>query len=173
MRPIFTLLILFIAIICFFAGYTVGTKHGYRSALLSSVEQKAAPPDTTAEAASPQTSAHEAPDSSAQEPIAAEPSSVPAAPQPTVADRFALRAQQNTIRLTDTQDRILIGELIEASAQNLQVKRQVDGRIVNVPTHMLCSEDQEFAAYLFEEQQAQTSSSNDDEINWDELFQDM
>jgi hypothetical protein len=38
---------------------------------------------------------------------------------------------------------------------------------------MLCAEDQDFATYLFEQQKAKASSSNDDEINWDELFPGM
>jgi len=145
------------------AGYTVGTKRGYLSALSTPSSSEAtisAEPIPTIEAESP------APKETSIE--------TPVEPAATDAESFALRAQQSTINLTDTNNRSLEGEFLAVSEQHLQVRRKSDGLVVDVPLTMLCSEDQAFAAYLLQENKVsnQPAISESDKI-WDEIFKGM
>ena len=90
-------------------------------------------------------------------------------------DRFALRAKQPEITLTDTRDRSLSGELLATTEKHLKLRRQSDGRIVEVPVSMLAQEDQAFAAYLFSEKASSRApkSTTDADMIWDELFKGM
>lgn len=81
----------------------------------------------------------------------------------------------SALTLTDTKDRSLTAELIEASAYSLKVRRMSDQRVLDVPVSMLCEEDQAFAAYLYQTAKDNASSSSGTEADkiWDELFKGM
>lgn len=159
MRSLITLIS--IAALCFIAGYTLGKKH-------RSVAPVPAPLVTA-----PMPAAEPLPEAPPAPKEIAIPTPVPA--KPPASDRFATRAQMSALTLTDTKDRSLTAELIEASAYSLKVRRMSDQRVLDVPVSMLCEEDQAFAAYLYQTAKDNASSSSGTEADkiWDELFKGM
>jgi len=108
-------------------------------------------------------------DSSVQPPVA------PQAPtdQP-VQNSFAGRAEETLQTFFDKDERKLVAEILEVTADSLKIRRQADGAELELPVAMLCAEDQAFAAYLWAQTPAKSNSpaasqSMEDKI-WDELF---
>jgi len=165
MRPVFNLVIILGAGLCFMAGYTVGKKHGYRTA----------PPAAPVLLESEATSLVET-----ELPLVAEinrelPDPAPVEIETPDPERFSQRAEGSVITLTDTKERSLQGELITATEYHLKIRRQYDGRVVEVPIAMLSQEDQAFAAYLLKSKNASNQPdpmSEADKI-WDEIFKNM
>ncbi|WPJ97430.1 hypothetical protein SH580_06865 [Coraliomargarita algicola] len=161
MRPFFTLILT--AALCFVAGYTIGKKHKPYP-IAPAIEQAAAVP-VSEPAPIP------APIPETRQPTA--PEVIPQ--KPTEPERFAARALQAEITLTDSIARSLVCELLTATEKHLKVRRKSDNRIVEVPVTMLSQEDQAFAAYLYkveQEKQLPASISDADKI-WDELLKGM
>lgn len=154
------------------AGYTVGKKSGQAAALSDIAKAQAADSrirETSATEAKNELppEAETAPETKMETPSPAE------EPSPELA-RFALRAEESIITLTDTQGRTLQGELLETREEHLKVRRQPDDQALDVPVAMLNPEDQAFAAYLLNEgiKVKKAESKLDSEIIWDELFKD-
>jgi hypothetical protein len=138
------------------------------------------------------------PDPLKVEPIATEPSKPltdqvrpqPAAPEPVKVETIkvepgkeslAERAQKNMQTFVDQNDRELVAQVLEVNADSLKVRRQIDGRVMDLPVDMLSSEDQTFANYLFTQQQqlqskqtapARIPSQAPEDLMWEALFKD-
>ena len=85
-------------------------------------------------------------------------SQAPQAPTPQKHDGFAQRALKTVQSLSDKTGRKLVAEIIEVKADSLEIRRQSDHRIIQLPHSMLCAEDQAFAAYLWEQQILESST---------------
>ncbi|MEN8662584.1 MAG: hypothetical protein ACN4GF_03320 [Lentimonas sp.] len=161
MSRLYPLLLFIIASICFYAGYTVGFKKGQmpRPASSKAVSKPTEEPEVKAVVV-------EAPDEPVETPVIDEETKA------MITDHeYSLRAAQKQITFTDSQDRKLVGEVVEANSQTLKVRRAADNAVVDLPIAMLCEADREFAAYLAKQSTAKpsTSKSMEDKI-WDELF---
>ena len=64
-------------------------------------------------------------------------------------DSFAQRALQTVQTFSDKTGRQLIAEIIEVKADSLEVRRQSDNRILQLPFEILGAKDQAFAAFLW------------------------
>ncbi len=160
------LLLLAIAALCFYSGYTVGIKKGriMRPPAAAATPAEVPPPAATA-AAEPT-------------PITVE-TAAPAA-QPTDAStetmllehEHALRAAQTPYTFTDQTGRQLVADVMEAHADNLKIRRQSDGYVLTLPVTMLSEKDQAFAAYLAQKSnpQSKAETRSMEEMIWDELF---
>ncbi len=93
----------------------------------------------------------------------------PASPPPS-SEQHAQRAKQQLITLTDTLERSMQAEVLDATETHLKVRRQSDLRIVQVPVSMLSAEDQAFAAYLWTEQNPAPTNRTNEQMILDELF---
>lgn len=165
MRPLFPLTLIIIAALCFIAGYTVGKRNG-------ALRPTSTPAPIAAE---PIQEPIETLPAIPEETPPPAPVPVPIVVEPTTSERFASRAQQSEMTLTDTKERSLVAELIEASEKQLKVRRLSDGRILEVPVSMLCQNDQAFAAYLFQNDKGskQSAPSSNADMIWDEIFKGM
>jgi hypothetical protein len=155
MRFVSLALFLVAAALCFVAGYKLG--------------KDSQPPTLIAS----QTSTEEAP--------IAELSDTGNQPQLTVElpkdeptpHLLALRAKETIQTFFDTNERKLVAQILEVREDSLKVRRQSDGKELELPLAMLSTEDQAFAAYLWEQQpktSAAAPSRSAEDIFWDELF---
>ena len=142
--------------LCFVAGYKLGTE-----------SQPPAP--IAAEIIAEQAPIQQLTDSSVQPPVA------PQAPtdQP-VQNSFAVRAEETLQTFFDKDERKLVAQILEVTADSLKIRRQADGAELELPVAMLSAEDQAFAAYLWAQTPKKSNSpapsrSMEDKI-WDELF---
>lgn len=156
MRFITIALFLVAATLCFVAGYKVGKESPRPPTAVAEIIEEEAPIQPLTDTVKLPQIAVELPNA---EPI----------PNP-----FALRAEETVQTFFDKNERKLVAEILEVRADSLKVKRQSDGYKFELPVAMLSSEDQAFAAYLWEQQSkesspAPSSQSMEDKI-WDELF---
>lgn len=88
-------------------------------------------------------------------------------------DSFAQRALQTVQTFSDKTGRQLIAEIVEVKADSLEVRRQSDHRILQLPFDILSAKDKAFAAFLWEQQNLNESTpeSSMEEQIWDQLFQ--
>lgn len=162
MRLLRLALVLIAAVLCFVAGYKLG--------------QLNPPTPVTAEAV-----VQEAP--IAQLTDTGDQIKVQVTPEPIVTDMAAaqspleLRAQDTIQTFFDTNGRELIAQVLEVQKDSLKVRRQSDGQELSLPISMLSSDDQAFAAYLWQQQGSKvsaapssTSSQSMEDMIWDELF---
>jgi len=165
MSRLIPLILVLAAGLCFFAGYTVGKKHGLysRSTPPARVEAASAEPAPAAEAVEIEVAT---PTETAPEPIP-EVSSIPQVPDPVLLSK---RAQKRVITLTDTQDRSIQAEVLDVTESHLKVRRQSDLRVVQVPVNMLCAEDRAFAQYLWDEKNPRKEIGPDTQMILDEIF---
>ena len=87
---------------------------------------------------------------------------------------FAVRAEETLQTFFDKDERKLVAQILEVTADSLKIRRQADGAELELPVAMLCAEDQAFAAYLWAQAPTKSNSpaasqSMEDKI-WDELF---
>ncbi|TVP81260.1 MAG: hypothetical protein EA353_01910 [Puniceicoccaceae bacterium] len=155
------------------AGYTVGKKSGHAAALSDIHKVQTADPQTRETAISEakteaMTEAKTELETTMETPVPAEAASAELA-------RFALRAEESTLTLTDTQRRTLQGELLETTESHLNIRRHPDNQVLDVPVAMLSQEDQAFAAYLFNQgiKVIKAEPKLDSEIIWQKLFEDI
>lgn len=149
MRPVFAVISVCFAALCFYAGYKIGSTQ-------REVEVVVQPaPDTETKEEKPQpveesTVAEPEPvDLPENKPDLPEP--IEEVPLPTEAE-MAERATNEIITLTDQQGRELDVEILELREESIRVRRQYDFRIVDVSLDMLSAEDRAFAAYLLKKQ---------------------
>lgn len=161
MNRLYPLLLLIVAGLCFYAGYTVGVN---KLPTAPSVEAV-----TTSEPAAIETvEAVETVEDAVPAPLPVEP-----VVEAMVTDHeHSLRAAKRQITFTDNQDRELVVEVMEAKADSIKVRRVRDQQIVNLPINMLCEADQVFANYLVNQTQAEEAPSDlsmEDQV-WEDLF---
>ena len=86
---------------------------------------------------------------------------------------LAERAKEPVQTFFDTNGRKLVAKILEVRADSLTVQRQSDGQELHLPLYMLVAEDQAFVAYLKDHQDSKPANdslqSMEDKI-WDELF---
>ena len=142
--------------LCFVAGYKLG-------------KESQPPAPIAAEIIAEQAPIQQLTDTSGQPPVA------PEAPkdQP-VQNSFAVRAKETLQTFFDKNERKLVAQILEVTADSLKIRRQADGAELELPVAMLSAEDQAFAAYLWAQTPKKSNSpapsrSMEDKI-WDELF---
>lgn len=145
MRRIIPFVLILTAALCFNAGYTVGKRNATIVVRKPATAPAATPVETDSEVMADTGSEPEALIVEAPDPTES------ATPSPDTA-QLAQRAQQQFITLTDSQERSIQVEVLEATETHLKVRRQSDLRIVQIPLHMLSADDQAFAAYLWEKE---------------------
>ena len=142
--------------LCFVAGYKLG-------------KESPAPTPLTAAIITEQAPIRQLTDTGAQPPLAPHAST----DQP-VQHSFAIRAEETLQTFFDKDERKLVAQILEVTADSLKIRRQADGAELELPIAMLCAEDQAFAAYLWAQVPTKSNSptasqSMEDKI-WDELF---
>jgi hypothetical protein len=148
--------------LCFVAGYKLGKESHPPAPLAAKI---------TAEEAR----IRQLTDTGAQPPLAPQAST----DQP-VQHSFAIRAEETLQTFFDKDERKLVAQILEVTADSLKIRRQADGAELELPVAMLCAEDQAFAAYLWAQVPTKRNSpaknnspaasqSMEDKI-WDELF---
>ena len=88
-------------------------------------------------------------------------------------DPFALRAAEPVQTFFDKNERKLVAQILEVKADSLKVRRDSDGKELELPVAMLSAEDQAFAAYLWQQQPSKATpkpSQSMEDLIWDELF---
>lgn len=140
--------------LCFIAGYKLGKE-----------SPAPAPPAIIAEEAPIQ----QLTDNSVEPPLVLKtPTAEP------VQNYFAVRAAETLQTFFDKDERKLVAQILEVTADSLKIRRHADGAALELPVAMLCAEDQAFAAYLWAQAPTKIDSpaatqSMEDKI-WDELF---
>lgn len=142
--------------LCFFAGYKLGKESQPTPAPASEVIVEEAPIEQLT-------------DTGAQPQVTVEaPKAEPAQ------DPLALRAEETVQTFFDQNGRKLVAQILEVKADSLKIRRQADGRTLDLPVNMLSTEDQAFTAYLWEKQLKKSSSAapsqSMEDKTWDELF---
>jgi hypothetical protein len=142
--------------LCFVAGYKLG-------------KESPAPTPLTAAIIAEQAPIQQLTDSSVQPPVAPQ-----AATDQPVQNSFAVRAEETLQTFFDKDERKLVAQILEVTADSLKIRRQADGAELELPVAMLSAEDQAFAAYLWAQTPTKSNSpaasqSMEDKI-WDELF---
>ncbi|HAV14062.1 MAG TPA: hypothetical protein DCX06_11320 [Opitutae bacterium] len=158
MNKLYPLVLLLVAGLCFYAGYTIG--------------QKDALPAKTPKTQVAESRTVSTPDvEPAQEvEIKVEPK-IDAATEAMLAEHeHSLRATQKQITFTDTQGRTLVAEVISANSDSLQIRRIADQAEITLPVHMLSDTDKAFAAYLAKTMTRTTAVPTMEDNIWDELF---
>ncbi|MGJ8640143.1 MAG: hypothetical protein ACSHYA_12205 [Opitutaceae bacterium] len=166
MKILYPVFILILAGLCYYAGYTKGSK----KVLVQEYQ------DAPTQVANDMPPVNLAPEP-------AEPMDVPVAvEEPATEEDFAQRALKKQITFTDSQGRELVAEVIEANSDNLKVRRAVDQMIVTLPLAMLSERDRAFAAYLAAQApvaaptpatSTKQGSPTEEDLVWEELFKDL
>lgn len=91
-----------------------------------------------------------------------------------VQNSFEFRAKETIQTFFDKNERKLVAQILEIKEDSLKIRRQADGQELELPVNMLSSEDQAFAAYLWEQQPKKSpptaSTKSMEDTLWDELF---
>lgn len=91
-----------------------------------------------------------------------------------VQNSFESRAKETIQTFFDKDERKLVAQILEVQEDSLKIRRQADGKELELPVSMLSPEDQAFAAYLWEQQPKKSSpvtpSKSMENMVWDELF---
>lgn len=131
---------------CFFLGYKVGQQE-------SPSEIVTVPPVEGGEEPAP-----------IVETKVDDPAEISEPPKPTPEERaryeMEARAARGVVDLTDQQGRTIRAMLLEAQADALKVRRQVDFTVVEIPVTMLSQEDQRFAEFLWNRRLADGSADS-------------
>ncbi len=151
-QKLYPVLLFIGAALCFYAGYTMGSKHPTYVV----VESAPAKSPVVEEIAEPEPVVESVPES---------------IPEVDEADnRLATRAAEQWITFADMQGRTLVAEVIEVEKDSLKIRRQADAQVLDLPVRLLSPEDQAFAAYLW--QQAEASKPVEAEPDFDAIFGD-
>jgi hypothetical protein len=146
MRFVYFLLICAALAGCFFLGYRLGQQE-------NPPEVVTVPPVEMTEEPAP-----------SDETQADDPAETLEPPKPTPDERanyeMEARAARGVVDLTDQQGRTIRAMLLEAQADALKVRRQVDFTVVEIPVAMLSQEDQRFAEFLWNRRVADGSASS-------------
>ncbi|MGJ8652910.1 MAG: hypothetical protein ACSHX8_06515 [Opitutaceae bacterium] len=157
MNRLYPLILIIVAGLCFYAGYTVGVKKVTYTKIVPQPVEVNAPAEVQAAVVA-----------KVAEPA---PSLVDPVVEAVVSDHeHSLRAAKRHITFTDDQNRELVVEVMEANEDSLKVRRVSDQRVVTLPTHMLCEEDQAFASYLHKQANPEPAVDLTQDELWDEMF---
>ena len=142
--------------LCFVAGYKLGKESQPPAPIAAAIIAEQAP-------------IQQLTDTSGQPPVAPQ-----AATDQPVQNSFAVRAEETLQTFFDKDERKLVAQILEVTADSLKIRRQADGAELELPVAMLSAEDQAFAAYLWAQTPTKSDSpapsrSMEDKI-WDELF---
>ena len=137
MRYVSLTLILIAAVLCFVAGYQVGKKSQPSAPAIADVTDETVSVPTLSDSANPPQ-------------VVAE--TLPVDEPEPVEHAFALRAKELVQTFFDQNERKLVAEILEVKADSLTVRRQADRKEFDLPVKLLSTEDQAFAAYLWEQQ---------------------
>lgn len=166
MNSLYTLCLIIVAGVCFYAGFIVGEKKALYNPDVVAIAEP------TPEAAVEPMPAEEVPAPVVVE-AAEEEVEVDTATEAMVTDHeHSLRAANRVITFTDMQGRQLNAEVIEAQADGLKIRRTSDQKILTLPNSMLCEADQAFAAYLWNQSDKKSDEpmTLDSDQSWEELF---
>lgn len=73
------------------------------------------------------------------------------APEADTDEALARRALQTVQTFSEYTGRQLVAEIISVKSDSLEIRRLADRQIMQLPTAILCAEDQAFATYLWEQ----------------------
>jgi len=154
-------ILIIIAVLCFFAGYTIGQKRITVTYTDTPEDSESSEPEST------QTPVQVTPPP--QDQPESEPTSEAVAATPVPSVDMAARAEQQWITFTDQQGRELVAEVIETKTDALRIRRQADGQVFDLPIRLLSESDQAFAAYL---QKQSPPPMKEEDLNaiFEELF---
>ncbi|MGJ8649108.1 MAG: hypothetical protein ACSHX4_02000 [Opitutaceae bacterium] len=165
MNSLYTLCLIVVAGVCFYAGYIVGEKRAFYNLDVVAVAKP-----------TPEAVVVAAPVEEIPAPVVvnevAEVKVDPATEAMLTDHDHSLRAANRVITFTDIQGRQLSAEVIEAQAGGLKIRRTADQQVLTLPNTMLCEADQAFAAYLWKTSDKKTAEPKTLESDkaWEELF---
>lgn len=152
MRFLYSVIALIVLASCFWAGYQLGRNELVEIKPPTPPVVESEPPAKGPLEPAPEKATSGTPALALQEPVE---------PKLDEQARYEMeaRAARGIVDLTNQQGRTIRVKILEAQADAIKVRRQVDFFVVEIPWKMLSRDDRRFAEFLWKRRQAEASES--------------